>query len=126
MGKFRISLGAASCDGYERRSGVERDVCERLITQLETLQRLSVDQLSSLPNERTETIHVEDKQILMTIYKTSLSSGELLLVVQTFLSTWWLPTFFSANGVGKIFVEGIVVQDGKIRRATNQELWAFR
>ena|ERR1700730_9635895 len=126
MDKCRISLGSASCDGHERRDGIERGACEQLLAQLEALERLSVAQLGNLPEKTIRTVHIKGKSVSLATYKKGLGSDELLLVVQAFVETWWFPTYFSANGIGKMFAEGIVVRNGEVHKAAESELWPYR
>jgi hypothetical protein len=126
MGKFRISLGSASCIGHEKRCEDERNACEKVLSQLAVLKQLSATQLKAFPEEETETISAGDQRILRTVFRKDLSDNEVLLVVQVFVPTWCFPTYFSSRGVGKIFVEGIVVRNGKVRDANDNELWGYR
>jgi hypothetical protein len=126
MGKFRISLGSASCTAHEKRCGYERNACDQALSYLATLKQLPVAQLQTFPEETTETINVGDQRLLRTVFRKDLSKNEILLVVQVFMPTWWFPTYFSSSGIGKIFVEGIVVRDGKVLDANDNELWTYR
>lgn len=126
MSGFRISLGSASCRNLDARSERERKACEKVLEHLEALKQLSVAQLNSLPEEKTEAVNASGEMLSITVYRKNLAESEMLLVVQAFMPTWWFPTYFSAKGVGKLFVDGFVVHDGAVREAIDSELWAYR
>lgn len=127
MGKFRISIGGASCIGYDAKSTEEKVVCEHVLAKLEQLKLLSFKQLKDFSEENFEHIDVHGVQAALTIYKKDLSAGSILVVVQAFLPTWKFPTYFSFGGVGKIFADGIVVStDNQKSTALSEQLLSFR
>ena len=123
---FRISLGSASCDGFERRPRDERVLCEYLLVKLQWLRSLSPTQLEQLREEEFEDYLIDGKRALISVYREKIDAG-LLLVVQGFLPTWKFPTYFSISRVGKVFVEGLLLNsDGHLVRATSDDLLRYR
>ena len=95
--------------------------------RLEGLRALSAEQLRTLPSESTELEWLERKRVFINTFREPLENSVVLVVVQGFLPTWWLPTYISAEGVGHIFAEGVVVTpDGGVNTASDEYLWEFR
>lgn len=123
---FRISLGTASCRGHESRPPPERALCERVLDKIEWLKGLSSSQLTSLRDQDCEDAYLDGKRGIITTYRQDLPNG-YLFVVQGFLPTFRFPAFFSASGIGKLFVEGLVLhQDGRIEPAAAALLGPYR
>ena len=101
-------------------------LCGRVLDRLHGLRALSADQLRSLPPENTELEWLGRGRVVIITYRESQHDSEVLVVVQGFLPTWWLPTYISTAGVGHIVAEGIVVMpDGRVDLPTDEALAHF-
>jgi hypothetical protein len=112
---IRIAIGSGQCaSGLKSRNKTLRKLCGRVLDRLDGLRALSAEQLRDLP-ESTELEWLEQKRVLINIFRESQQDSVVLVVVQGFFPTWWLPTYISADGVGHIFAEGVVVTpDGRV------------
>lgn len=124
---FRISFGSASCKDFDGRSLTAQKACELVLANLERLKQLTPDQLKGVPACYVENFRESSRTITLTTYKEVLRTGEILFVSQGFYSTFWCPTFFSTSGIGRIFVEGLVLTNaGTFRDPHDEELWNYK
>ncbi|WII72749.1 hypothetical protein QJS83_02550 [Bdellovibrio sp. 22V] len=127
MGKFRISFGGASCVECRARSAEETSLCEVVLMRLEHIKALSFEQLKNFPEEEYENFDIKGIQTALTIHRCDLDEQSILIVVQVFLPTWKFPTYFSVNGVGKMFADGIIVnKNGQKSDAPDEYLFQYR
>lgn len=91
------------------------------------MKSLSFDQLKKFPEEDFENFDVAETRAALTIYKRNIDEQSILIVVQAFFPTWKFPTYFSFDGVGKIFADGIIAnKNGKKENASDEYLFQFR
>lgn len=123
---FRIALGTGSC----RTGGTNlrfQAVCDGLMRRLEALKGSSTERLRKLPEEGQPEAVANGGRVVYTIYRKMLGDGAALIVVQAFLRTLSWPTHFSFSGIGRIYADGFVLtEDGTIKDAPDELLWAFR
>ena len=86
---------------------------------------MNPDQLNALDSIEAERVSAAGKNAFISVYKVETAIG-LLFVVQGFVSTWRFPNYFSMSRVGKVFVEGLVLENGRLERATDDLLYQYR
>lgn len=124
---LRIALGNASCKDCKDKSEQYILVCENLIFRLENASKLSFLQLSSFSEQTIEHVLLGEKEVSFTTYKEQIDSQNILIVVQGFFHTLKFPNYFSFGGIGRIFVEGIVINsENKVTNAPEQLLWKYK
>jgi hypothetical protein len=125
MGNFRFSFGRGAFLAPPR-SELEKYIFGLGISRLGHLKSLSFVQLNAFPPETYEEIEYEGRYINIVIYKENVGSDSVLMIVQMFYSTWWKPNYLSLNFVGKMYVEGVLVnQLGDKKNAHNELLFRY-
>src|SRR5690348_7217147 len=125
---FRVAIGSCRCaDGIRSRSPLVRELCSRIVAQLEQLRSSAPEVLLNLPASSTNLERINSRQAILTIYRYKLQSGDALIVVQGFLRSWRFPTYIGSAGVGYMYAEGILVgTDGRISEPDEDLIWPFR
>lgn len=112
----RVSFGDLSCrNKCERKQGLNYDICREIMNMIEALKGLSHEDLHKLKPESSKVILLKDKELILTTYKENLAAGEMLIIVQGFLPTLSFPNYFSTNGIGRMFADGLLVSSNGVK-----------
>ena len=104
-----------------------QEMCRRIVARIDVLRRIQTPNAASIPSCETVKERIDGDLVVLTTFKTSLPSGEVLAVVQGFLPSWRFPRYFGPMGIGHVVADGIVFgSDGHIRTAEDEALWEFR
>jgi hypothetical protein len=123
---FRIAIGDCSCD-EPLRHDLDRQVCAFLRESIGRWRARLPQELSAFPRESHEELGIDERPAIFGLYRQELDSERVLLVFQVFVHTWRRPTFISAEGVGRMYAEGLIVEsDGTIAAAPRELMWQFR
>jgi hypothetical protein len=97
---------------------IDKLVSEKVHSTIESLKSKGARSLRELPAESIEELEVGDKKLTFCVYRDQLQNSETLIIAQC-KNTRFL-------GYGKMFAEGIVVNEaGNIRDAEEKLLWEY-
>lgn len=127
MSQFRISLGRASCENIKKTDVLNFKVCEIVQDKVANLKKMDYSNLAKLSDEQTVEHTVNDKVVVLTVFKKAIDSDKILLVAQAAYQTFKFPNYISFGFIGKILVDGIVVNNkSEFSVPEDNLLWEFK
>jgi hypothetical protein len=125
---FRIAIGTCGCSDESRSlDPLAGELCSRIVAGLEQLRSYAPEVLRRLPAFSTSLERIAGRKATLTTYCDVLKSGDVLVVVQGFISSWRFPTYIGSAGVGHMCADGILVTiEGRLDKPDDDLLWPFR
>lgn len=122
---LRIAIGSGSCrQEFKDLRFVE--ISKTILERLEGYKQADPIFLRSFPHEHTEYLEFDGKKTSMTVFNERTEEKRNLIVIQAFLSTFKGLNYISFGGVGRVFVEGLWVnEDGSLKDASEEDLYPF-
>ena len=97
---------------------INKIVSEKVHITIEALKNKEAQELRELPAETIEELEIADKKLTFCVYRDKLKNNETLIIAQC-KNTRFL-------GYGKMFAEGIVINEsGAIREAEEELMWEY-
>ena len=121
MSQFRISWGSASCNGRKKMNYLNQKICDLMKRELKNLSALGYNNLTKIDSSVSEHL-LEDTKVTLAIYKKELIEMRLLMVVQASYRSLLFPNYISLRFVGKVFVDGFVVDKNENVTGPDDEL----
>ncbi len=126
MSHIRISIGDARVEAVKEKTGLNAEVCKIIGNKMSTYKCMEFSRLKNLSEESCTEYKIQNKLIKMTLYKKMLNSERVLIVVQAAYKTFKFPNYMSFDFIGKIIVDGIVVNSQNVfSKPDDNLLWEF-
>lgn len=126
MSQFRISLGNALSKNIKKDNSLTSKVCDLINSKIESISKLDYKQIQNLGDESSAEYLVDDVTVMTTTYKKQLEQDKILIAVQAAHKTFFFPNYFSLNFIGKVLVDGIVIdKSGNIQPPDEELLFEF-
>lgn len=127
MSQFRISLGNASIENLDKNDIFSNKICNVIIEKISNYKNMEFSKLKNLIEQNAVEFNIDGKEVALTFYKKEIDQENLLLVVQAAYRTLRHPNYFSFGFIGKIIVEGIVVNaQNEFTKPDERLLWEFK
>jgi hypothetical protein len=124
---FRLAFGSCSAKAPNLwKSPLAVEVCAAVLARIEDLRGYSSENLAKLPPQVIEQETVLATSVeFTTVYEVF--DNVHFVVVMAFVSTFKFPTYIGSLGIGHLVAEGLVIEDdGRVRDASEEEMYAFR
>ena len=108
---FRIALGSMSCDSINSSDKIGLKIKDIIESKLKIFQTTDFQMLQKLSDYSYQDYTIEGKTVEVSFFKSELDPQRLLLVARAAYKTFNRPTYICWGFVGRVYSEGIIIND---------------